>query len=180
VEFRAKTAADTHHHSGMQHGYVIAADTETAADASITSITTSGLMLKTKLLKATDHVGLRRFGLSIGIALPLLLMVLLPWWFDFPMPLWPVLIPLWLLPLAAVAPNLLYYPYRLWMLFFGVIGTINTYLILSMVFIVLITPLGLVLRGLGKLQYQKRQSISATTNWQPSTPPAAHNLEEPF
>ena len=58
-------------------------------------------MLKAKLLKATDQAGLRRFGISIGLALPLLLMGLLPWLFDYRVPLWPVLIPLWLLPLAA-------------------------------------------------------------------------------
>jgi len=137
-------------------------------------------MLKAKLLKPTDHAGLRRFGISIGLALPLLLMGLLPWLFDYRVPLWPVLIPLWLLPLAAVTPGLLYYPYRLWMAVFGVLGIINTYLILSLVFVLLITPMGLVLRLLGKLQYQKRQSFSEHSNWQHSSAPEPKNLEEPF
>ena len=82
-------------------------------------------MLKAKLLKPADYAGLRRFGISIGLALPLLLMVVLPWLFNYGMPLWPVLIPLWLLPLALVTPGLLYYPYRLWMAVFGVVGIIN-------------------------------------------------------
>ena len=137
-------------------------------------------MLKAKLLKATDQAGLRRFGISIGLALPLLLMGLLPWLFDYRIPLWPVLIPLWLLPLAAVAPGLLYYPYRIWMAVFGVLGIINTYLILTLVFVLLITPMGLVLRLLGKLQYQKKRSVHDHSNWQDSVPPEARNLEEPF
>lgn len=137
-------------------------------------------MLKDKLLKQTDYAGLRRFGISIGLALPLLLMVVLPWLFNYGMPLWPVLIPLWLLPLALVTPGLLYYPYRLWMAVFGVVGIINTYLILSLVFVLLITPMGLVLRLLGKLQYQKRRSVSPDSNWQHSIVPEAKNLEEPF
>lgn len=137
-------------------------------------------MLKAKLLKPDDHAGLRRFGISIGLALPMIFMALLPWLFNYPMPLWPVLIPLWLLPLAMVTPGLLYYPYRLWMAVFGVVGIINTYLILSLVFVLLITPMGLVLRLLGKLQYQKRRSCSDHSNWQNSTVPQAKNLEEPF
>lgn len=137
-------------------------------------------MLKAKLLKATDHAGLRRFGISIGLALPVLLMGLLPWLFNYPIPLWPVLIPLWLLPLAVAAPALLYYPYRLWMAVFGVLGLLNTYLILSVVFVLLITPLGLVLRLLGKLQYQKRHSMQPHSNWQQSVVPEPRNLEEPF
>lgn len=137
-------------------------------------------MLKAKLLKRDDHAGLRRFGISIGLALPLILMGLLPWLFNYSIPLWPVLIPLWLLPLALVTPGLLYYPYRLWMAVFGVIGIINTYLILSLVFVLLITPMGLVLRLLDKLQYQKRHSVSPDSNWQHSIAPEAKNLEEPF
>ena len=137
-------------------------------------------MLKAKRLKPTDHAGLRRFGISIGLALPLIFMVLLPWLFDYRIPLWPVLIPLWLLPLAAVAPGLLYYPYRLWMAVFGVLGILNTYLILSLVFVFLITPMGLVLRLLGKLQYQKRKSFSDHSNWQQSSAPEPKNLEETF
>lgn len=137
-------------------------------------------MLKAKLLKATDHAGLRQFGITIGLALPILLMVILPWLFDYRIPLWPVLIPMWLLPLAAVAPGLLYYPYRLWMAVFGVLAVINTYLILSLVFVVLITPMGLILRLLGKLQYQKKRSLHDHSNWQQSVVPEARNLEEPF
>lgn len=137
-------------------------------------------MLKAKLLKATDHAGLRRFGVSIGLALPLLFMGFFPWLFEYAIPLWPVLFPLWLLPLAAMVPGLLYYPYRLWMAVFGVLGMINTYLILSLVFVCLITPLGLLLRIFGKLQYQKSQSVSDNSNWQDAVVPNAQNLEEPF
>ena len=60
-------------------------------------------MLKAKLLKPTDHAGLRRFGISIGLALPLIFMAFLPWLFNYSTPLWPVLIPLWLLPLGLAA-----------------------------------------------------------------------------
>jgi hypothetical protein len=137
-------------------------------------------MLKAKLLKPNDHAGLRRFGVSIGLALPLIFMALLPWLLNYGTPLWPVLIPLWLLPLAMITPGLLYYPYRLWMAVFGVVGIINTYLILSLVFVLLITPMGLVLRLLGKLQYQKSRSVNEHSNWQNSVAPAAKNLEEPF
>ncbi len=151
------------------------------------------------LLTPTDTAGLRQFALSLSWALPLLLMGLLPWWFDYAWSYYPLLIPALLLPLAWLKPSALHPFYRLWMLVFGTLGKINTVILLSLVFVLVITPLGIVVRNLGKLHYRRRprdyrsatpsnehstNSSPATltdSNWQPpSQLPQVHNLKEPF
>jgi hypothetical protein len=164
--------------------------------------------MEPKLLASTDTKGLRQFAISLSWALPLLLMGLLPWWFDYAWSYYPLLIPATLLPLALVKPSWLHPFYRLWMLVFGFLGKINTVILLALVFVLVITPLGIVVRNLGKLHYRRnsfhRQSLShnskyqssngkdtanqssenaalTTSNWQaPTQLPQVHNLKEPF
>ena len=74
--------------------------------------------MEPKLLVSTDSAGLRQFAVSLSWALPLLLMGLLPWWFDYAWSYYPLLIPATLLPLAWLKPHWLHPFYRLWMLVF--------------------------------------------------------------
>jgi hypothetical protein len=154
--------------------------------------------MEPKLLASTDSAGLRQFALNLSWALPLLLMGLLPWWFGYAWSYYPLLIPALLLPLAWLKPHWLHPFYRLWMLVFGVLGKINTVILLTLVFVALITPLGFAARNLGKLHYRRNKfhphsnartkanqrldnADLATSNWQaPSQLPQIHNLKEPF
>lgn len=154
--------------------------------------------MEPKLLVSTDSAGLRQFAVSLSWALPLILMGLLPWWFDYAWSYYPLLIPATLLPLAWLKPHWLHPFYRLWMLVFGFLGKINTVILLTLVFVLLITPLGIAARNLGKLHYRRnkfhtRSTDSDTTeqssetaelktsNWQsPTQLPQVHNLKEPF
>lgn len=154
--------------------------------------------MEPKLLVSADTKGLRQFAVSLSWGLPLLLMGLLPWWFDYAWSYYPLLIPAILLPLALVKPSWLQPFYRMWMLVFGLLGKINTVILLTLVFVVLITPLGFAARNLGKLHYRRNkfrtrcndsdtaeQSSEAaeltTSNWQaPTQLPQVHNLKEPF
>lgn len=154
--------------------------------------------MEPKLLVSTDSAGLRQFAVSLSWALPLILMGLLPWWFDYAWSYYPLLIPATLLPLAWLKPHWLHPFYRLWMLVFGTLGKINTVILLTLVFVLLITPLGFAARNLGKLHYRRnnfrphradsdtteQSSATAelkTSNWQaPTQLPQVHNLKEPF
>ncbi len=60
--------------------------------------------------------------------------------------LWLVPILLILLLLAAVAPSLLHPVYRGWMRVGEVLGWINTRIILTLVFFLVVTPIGLLMR----------------------------------
>lgn len=131
------------------------------------------------LIAKTDAQGLRRFGWQMAIAIPLLFTLLLPWLFSWGWVSWPLYLSSILLIFALVYPLGLYYPYRLWMSFAGVMGWLNTRLLLGIVFFLLIMPIGLVLRLAGKLQY--RNSRQTNSYWiAPDKIPKAKDLEDPF
>jgi hypothetical protein len=89
----------------------------------------------------------RTFGLVIG-ALFLLLAISL--WYRHHYGYENILIisGLFLIP-AAISPFLLFFPYKLWMSFAVVLSWITTILILLILYFLIITPLGFILRKAG-------------------------------
>jgi len=71
-----------------------------------------------------------------------------------------------LLLLSAVAPSLLAAPHRGWLKFSHVLGTVNGFLFLSIVFFLILTPLGLVLRVFGRNELRRRGPAPASM-WEP-------------
>ncbi|HQR46489.1 MAG TPA: SxtJ family membrane protein [Thermoanaerobaculia bacterium] len=71
-----------------------------------------------------------------------------------------------LLLLAAVAPSLLAAPHRGWLRFSHLLGTVNGFLFLSIVFFLILTPLGLFLRLLGRDELRRRGPAPASM-WEP-------------
>ena len=130
-------------------------------------------------IAATDIAALRRFGWQMTLAWPLFFGVVLPWLFAADWPLWPWLVAACFASLAAIRPQLLYWPSRLWFVFAGVMGWINTRLVLALVFFLLMTPLGLLLRALGKLDYQTK-AARADSYWRTSDDISAENMKDPF
>ena len=130
-------------------------------------------------IATTDIAALRRFGWQMTVAWPLLFGLLLPWLFTAGWPLWPWLLAAGFATLAIIRPQLLYWPARLWFAFAAVMGWINTRLVLALVFFILMTPLGLLLRLLGKLDYQAK-AIGADSYWRSSDDISAENMKDPF
>ena len=97
----------------------------------------------------TDNKQLRSFGLTVGgvfalIGLwPLVLHAADPRW-------WSVVVAGILIAPALVYPNSLFWPYKGWMAVGHVLGWINTRIILGAVFYIIVTPIGIVRRWLGK------------------------------
>ena len=64
----------------------------------------------------------------------------------------------------------------------SILGWINTKLILGVVFFLVITPIGLIMKSFGKLQYKKQ--VSSESNWVQQDHNDARKdkkrLEEPF
>ena len=92
---------------------------------------------------------LRHFGLLMGAVIAAVFGLLLPWLLDRPLPGWP-----WVLAAAFAIPALLRPAalrplHALWMRFGHVMGTINGYLILGLVFFAVLTPIGWLMRLLG-------------------------------
>jgi hypothetical protein len=128
-----------------------------------------------------DKKGLREFGLVTGALFVGLFGVLFPWLFQFGFPLWPWIIAGILWGLALLVPTGLKPIYHGWMFIAIIIGWINTRILLALVFYVIITPMGLIMRLLGK-QPMKKFSSSVTSYRQltPTRSRSPQHMEHPF
>jgi Saxitoxin biosynthesis operon protein SxtJ len=97
----------------------------------------------------TDNKQLRSFGLTVGgifavIGLwPVIIHSLGPRW-------WALAIAVFLIIPALVLPNSLFWIHKGWMVLGHVLGWINTRIILGIVFYLVVTPIGIFRRWLGK------------------------------
>lgn len=100
-----------------------------------------------KSIKA-DKKGLRKFGLTVGGVI--LLLSLFWWWRDghWPVPLSSVGIIL--VGSGLIVPQALLFPHKIWMSAGVILGWFTTRIILSVIFYLIITPLGLIASLIGK------------------------------
>jgi len=124
---------------------------------------------------------LKDFALSLSWAIPCLFVLILPWLFEHSLPWWPFCISVVLMLLYWFFPIGIKPIYILWMKIAGVIGWVNTRLILAIVFYVIILPIGLLLRLFGKLQFKMSESEGLKTYWKVrETKSKKEDLERPF
>ncbi|MBT3879398.1 MAG: hypothetical protein HOF76_10155 [Candidatus Scalindua sp.] len=71
-----------------------------------------------------------------------------------------------LLPIVAFAPIILRPVFKLWLKIAHAVGWFNTQILLSIVFILIFIPIGLIMRLLGK-DPMKRKMQSEGTYWEP-------------
>lgn len=132
-------------------------------------------------IAADDVSALRRFGWQMAIAVVLLFGLLLPWLFGYLLPWWPWWLAAALLLLAFTAPKLLYWPSRFWLAIASVLGWLNTRVLLALVFYLVVTPLGWLLRLLGKLDYQAAPpAANSTSFWRKAPPLRQDDMKDPF
>lgn len=123
--------------------------------------------------------GLRRFGVTLGIAL-LVFGALLQFNHRKAGPLLLLLGALLLLS-AAFFPAVLRYVYKPWMIFALVLGRIMNGIILTILFFLVITPLGLIQRLCGKRPLEVRFRSGEASYWQArAKPTAADSYEKQF
>jgi len=109
---------------------------------------------------ATGNHELRNLGLVVSALIAMIFGLLFPLLHRRPIPWWP-----WALaaPLAAAAlirPALLYYFHVGWNALGKVLGWINTRLILGLLFYAVVTPMGLLMRLLGRSASQRGEAGS--------------------
>jgi hypothetical protein len=107
------------------------------------------------LAPALDVKALKSFGLMMSWAFPLFIGIIAPWLIGIPLQWWTLWVSLFFVSFALVAPKLLYWPYKVWMFVAGIIGFINTRLLLGATFYVIIFPIGVLLKLTKKLQFKK-------------------------
>ncbi len=130
-------------------------------------------------IEIPDKKGLREFGLITGGLFVGLFGLLFPWLFSLAFPKWPWIIAGVLWGFALLIPKHLKWIYQGWMSFALVLGWINTRLILAIMFYLIMTPMGLVMRLFGKNAMKNKPSQSESyRNLTPSRSP--QHVERPF
>jgi len=108
--------------------------------------------------KKLTNKELKDFALLMAWAFPLFIGIIAPWIFGKGLQWWTLWVSLFFISLSFLAPKLIYYPYKVWMFIAGIIGFINTRIILGFTFYLLIFPIGIVLRAFDKLQFKKHNN----------------------
>lgn len=122
---------------------------------------------------------LKSFGLLMSWAFPLFIGIIAPWLIGLPPQWWTLWVSLFFISLALVAPTLLYWPHKVWMFVAGIIGFINTRLLLGATFYLIIFPIGVLLKLTNKLQFKK--TSKQQSNYVVRRDKIAKNqLEQPF
>lgn len=106
-------------------------------------------MIMQSINKQPDKKELRSFGLITGGLTPVFFGLLLPWLFDRTFPTWPWIVGAILVTWAVVLPMSLRPVYRVWMIIGLCLGWINTRIILSIMFYLIILPTGVIMRLFG-------------------------------
>jgi len=94
--------------------------------------------------------------------------------------LWAVALAVALVVPALVLPSSLTYVHRVWMTAGEALGWINTRIILSVVFYVLVTPMGIVMRRLGRDPMQRRLEPGLVTYRAPKPARSAAHMTRQF
>lgn len=133
-----------------------------------------------KPLTAPNDPELRRFGWLMGALLALLLGGLVPWWLGQGLPLWPWMAGTLIALVGLLRPAWLRPLYQGWLSLGAALGWVNSRTILAIVFYLLVLPIGLVLRLLGKDPMQRGFDAKATTYRVKSADRATNHFERPF
>lgn len=133
-----------------------------------------------QLIDRKDHRSLRWFAIGLALILVGIFWLLAPWLAGRPRPLWPLVAGWVLLTMAWVWPPSIWPIHRALVPVARVLGTINTWLLLSFVFFGILLPTGWVLRRLGRLQYRPGFDPGAATYRIPVPHDHETRLEEPF
>lgn len=129
----------------------------------------------------TSPKALREFAFTMAAAFVIIFCALLPWLFSRAIPIWPVIVAAILLAQAFFYSPSLIPIQTIWMKIGGVLGWINTRIILAILFFILLTPIGWLQRIRGKLNYKTGFDNNATTYKIPRTQRlTAKDLENPF
>ncbi len=128
----------------------------------------------------TERSELRKFGLLSGFLVLLIFCVILPWIFETGIPSWPILVALILGALALAHPESLYYIYKPWMKFGVIAGTINSRIIITLLFYLVMMPMGIVMK-IFRIDPMSRSFDETLTSYRiDSRTKPENNMENPY
>jgi hypothetical protein len=131
-------------------------------------------------MSSTEHGRLRRFGLTVGGVFSLLALAFV-WRHKLHAPFYVSAVagPL-LVGAALVAPRVLAPVERGWARLGGALGWLNTRVLLAVVFFVVMAPIALVLRAVGKDPLERRRDRRRATYWRDREPAEPDRLGRPY
>ncbi len=127
-----------------------------------------------------DRKGLREFGISTGAAIVIIFGLFFPWVLGVAWPRWPWICAgaLWLA--AWIYPPWLRLVYKSWMRFGLLASRIMTPLVLGIVFFVMISPMALLRRLMGKDPLHRELDPEQKSYRVKSSKNPTNRLERPF
>jgi Kef-type K+ transport system membrane component KefB len=127
-----------------------------------------------------DREGLRGFAWQTGAALVVIFGIVLPWLAGFPWPVWPWVVGGALAAWGVVAPTSLGPVYRGWMRFGLLLNRIVSPIVLGIVFYVVITPVSLFMKVIGRDPMRRGFDEDVSTYRVPSKRRSKEQMERPF
>ncbi|MGA1103879.1 MAG: SxtJ family membrane protein [Pseudomonadales bacterium] len=128
-----------------------------------------------------DPKTLKQFGYLLEVFVVIFFWGVLPWWLGTTRTAWPWFLSGGVLILAFIAPTMLLPVYRIWMKFAGIIGLINTRVILFIVFFAIFFPLAVLMRLFGRdVLRRKAMDRSVRTFRVPSARRDHRHFERPY
>ena len=131
-------------------------------------------------IPVVDKKGLRNFGLLLGAFLAGIFGLVLPYVHGKVFPIWPWIAAALFWVWALTIPATLNTVYRVWMRIGLTIGSIVNRIALGFVFFVIIVPMGIVMRLVGRDPMSRKLDKTTDTYRTPSETPSPNNLEKPF
>jgi len=123
---------------------------------------------------------LREFGLVTSIMIGLMFGLLLPWLFSSSYHFWPWVTSIILSGWALFRPIGLRSIYKVWMKVGQVLGTVNTRIILGVMFYFMIFPVGVLMRLIGHDPMRRHCEPKMKSYRVQSVKPPQNHLERPF
>lgn len=123
---------------------------------------------------------LKHFGLILGVILICFFGIILPLLFNKPTNDWPFYLGAPLLIAARFKPNALKQLYRVWMKIGAVLGWINTRILLALVYFLILTPIGLIMRCIKSDPMQRKFDKNLSSYRKNCTTQEKSQMEKPF
>ena len=112
---------------------------------------------------STSKKQLRIFGILIGIFFPLFIGFIVPLIWNHPFRIWTLFVSAIGFCCGLLIPKILYYPYLIWIKIGYLLGWINSKIILGLVFIIILIPIGFIMKLFGydplKIRQIKKMTV---------------------
>jgi len=124
--------------------------------------------------------GLRKFGLITAGLIAGLFGLAMPWLYGYSRPVWPWIILVVLALWSMILPASLRPVYRGWMRVALALGKVNSYLLLGLVFILIFSPAGMLMRLFGYDPLQLKYLAHASTYRKLSVTRKSDHMGRPY